>query len=208
MFGDGANPAVFLSSGITEPSGIFVTYEDAERVSSATARLRSAFPITPIFARAQTRSEAQYLQSIGATEVVIEADELPRSASAFAWSTKLWPTSSINLRSVDDPFGQKRLKRVASFAAGLPLEITNRLFELFISMDQDMSGQISQDELANLVSKTNAGLHSDDELQEMVASIRTNVTGPLDILGFCRFYGKASPLIKEALTNAYTRQAD
>ena len=202
LYGDASNPAVVLSSGIKEPTAIFISYEDMARVLSATVRLRSSFPDTPIYTRAQTRSEAQSLKDIGATEVVVETDELPRSASAFLWSTKFGPTTPSLLQPTDDPDGQRRLKQAASAASGVPLEITNRLFELFESMDQDMSGRVSMDELANLISKTNAGVHSDDEVEEMLSWIRESIVQPLDVVGFCRFYAKASPLIKQALTDA------
>lgn len=202
LFGDGSNPAVLQSSGITEPSAIFVAYEDAARVLAATSRLRSAFPGTPIFTRAQTRAEAQYLKSIGATEVVIEADELPRSTSFFVWSTKLWPATPSLLQADGDVAAENQLKRAASVASGLTYDITNRLFDLFQSIDQDMSGRVTADELSNLITKTNAGVHSDDEVQEMLACINAEVVEPLDVLGFCRFYSKSSSLIKQALADA------
>eukprot|EP00977_Amphora_coffeiformis_P018155 scaffold6242_cov168-Amphora_coffeaeformis.AAC.7 len=197
LYGDGSNPAVVLSSGIKKPTAIFITYEDAARVFTATVRLRSSFPTTPIYTRAQTRSEAQSLKDIGATEVVIEADELPRSASAFLWST-----TPAQLKPMNDPEGQELFKQAASTASGVPVEITNRLFELFESMDQDMSGLVSVDELANMISKTDAGVHSDDEIERMSSWIRENVPQPMDVVGFCRLYAKATPPIKQALTDA------
>lgn len=202
LFGEASNPAVIQSSGITDPSAIFIAYEEAERVSAATARLRSSFPSTPIYTRAHTRSEAQSLKGIGATEVVIEADELPRSTSAFVWSTKLWTSTLLRLEALGDPVAQERLKRSASVASGVTPDMTNRLFELFQSMDQDLSGRVSANELANLISKTNAGVHSDDEVEEMLAWINDDVVEPLDVVGFCRFYAKSSPLIKRALSDA------
>jgi len=50
---------------------------------SAVARLRFSFPDAPIFTRAQSRHEAQELLEVGATEAVVEFDELPRSAQAL-----------------------------------------------------------------------------------------------------------------------------
>lgn len=50
---------------------------------SAVARLRFSFPEAPIFARAQSRYEAQELKEAGATEIVVEFDELSRSAQAL-----------------------------------------------------------------------------------------------------------------------------
>lgn len=54
-----------------------------EQVISAVSRLRFSFPKAPIFARAQSRHEAQELKEAGATETVVEFDELPRSAKAL-----------------------------------------------------------------------------------------------------------------------------
>ena len=54
-----------------------------EQVMSAVARLRFSFPKAPIFARAQSRHEAQELKKAGATETVVEFDELSRSAKAL-----------------------------------------------------------------------------------------------------------------------------
>ena len=58
-------------------------YLSHEQVMSAVARLRFAFPHSPIFTRAQSRYEAQELKEAGATEIVVEFDELPRSAQAL-----------------------------------------------------------------------------------------------------------------------------
>ena len=65
---------------ITPPT---LSHYSHEQVMSAVARLRSAFPSTPIFTRAQSRYEAQELKEAGATEIVVEFDELPRSAQAL-----------------------------------------------------------------------------------------------------------------------------
>jgi len=83
MFGDSANPEVIMAHGVEKPRALFVSYDDHEQVMSAVARLRFAFPESPIFTRAQSRYEAQELKEAGATEVVVEFDELPRSAQAL-----------------------------------------------------------------------------------------------------------------------------
>lgn len=54
-----------------------------EQVMAAVARLRYSFRDAPIFTRAQSRGDAQELMEAGATEVVVEFDELPRSAKAL-----------------------------------------------------------------------------------------------------------------------------
>lgn len=83
MFGDSANPEVILAHGVEKPRAFFVSYDDHEQVMSAVARLRFSFPEAPIFARAQSRFEAQELMEAGATEIVVEFDELSRSAQAL-----------------------------------------------------------------------------------------------------------------------------
>ena len=80
MFGDGENPEVLKSHGVLSPKAIFISYEDHEQVMAATTRLRSSFEDTPIFTRAQSRKEADELQCAGATDVVVEMDELARSS--------------------------------------------------------------------------------------------------------------------------------
>jgi hypothetical protein len=68
--GDGANPNLLRSSGIKEPKAVFVTYQDHNRALSATARIRVAFPDTPIYVRAAKRKESRDLLLAGATEVI------------------------------------------------------------------------------------------------------------------------------------------
>ena len=80
LYGDGENPEVLRSNGVEEPRAIFVSYERHDRVLAATSRLRTSFARAPIYARAQSGREAQELKSAGATEVVVELDELPRSS--------------------------------------------------------------------------------------------------------------------------------
>ena len=80
MYGDGENPEVLRSNGVENPRAIFVLYQDHDRVMAATSRLRTLFDRTPIYTRAQSRQEAQEFKSSGATEVVVELDELPRSS--------------------------------------------------------------------------------------------------------------------------------
>jgi len=80
MYGDGENPEVLRSHGVSDPRAIFVSYEDHERAMAATSRLRTTFAEAPIYTRAQSRREARELKIAGATEVVVERDELPRSS--------------------------------------------------------------------------------------------------------------------------------
>eukprot|EP00578_Thalassiosira_sp_NH16_P003639 CAMPEP_0181136308 /NCGR_PEP_ID=MMETSP1071-20121207/33111_1 /TAXON_ID=35127 /ORGANISM="Thalassiosira sp., Strain NH16" /LENGTH=681 /DNA_ID=CAMNT_0023223003 /DNA_START=356 /DNA_END=2401 /DNA_ORIENTATION=+ len=83
MYGDGENPEVFRSHGVHDPRAIFVSYEHHERAMAATLRLRTSFVDTPIYTRARSRHEAEELKEAGATEVVVEMDELGRSSPYF-----------------------------------------------------------------------------------------------------------------------------
>ena len=77
IYEDGENPEVLRWNGVENPRAIFVSYQDHDRVMAATSRLRTLFDRTPIYTRAQSWQEAQELKSAGATELVVELDELP-----------------------------------------------------------------------------------------------------------------------------------
>ena len=171
----GANPSVIRSCGVQDPVAIFVAYEKSERVFAATSRLRGAFPDTPIYTRAQTRAEAQALESIGATEVVVEADELPRSAVALLQTTEALTTREISAREEDV------------------------LMELFQCLDQDGSERVSPEEIANMLRKSNAGLRTDDEVEALEAWVRSKFSEPLDFQQFCQVYIRAPEFVQNAM---------
>lgn len=83
MYGDGENPEVISAHGVHSPRAIFIAYDHHEKVMAATSRLRTIYPNTPIYTRAETRKESIELEVAGATEVIVERDELPRSAPAL-----------------------------------------------------------------------------------------------------------------------------
>lgn len=56
LYGDGSQPAVLLTSGITNPKLFAVTYSDPEMCFRAVERLRVSFPSVPIYARLVTLS--------------------------------------------------------------------------------------------------------------------------------------------------------
>lgn len=197
LFGDGSNPAVIKSSRVKDPTAIFVTYEDPGRVSSTTARMRSSFPNTAIYTRAQTRSEAQALKTLGATEVVVETDELARSAVALVWGNKLWALKPL-LPGEDTT----ALRQAAAAAAGVSLELIDELLELYECLDTDVSGLVDADELVAFIRKSNSGVASDEEIEIMENWVRDVVTAPVDPIGFCRVYVRAPSLIKQALNDA------
>lgn len=197
LFGDGSNPAVLLSSGVKEPMAIFVAYEDPGRVSSTTARLRASFPNAAIYARAQTRFEAQALKSLGATEVVVESDELPRSAAALVWGKKLWDAPATLAGEDATP-----LRQAAAAASGVSLELIDQLLEVYECIDADASGHVDANELIVFVRKSNSGVASDEEIDTMEKWVKEVVTAPVDPVGFCRVYCRAPALIKRALNDA------
>jgi hypothetical protein len=88
LFGNGENPEVLRHHGVENPRAIFISYEEEEQVMAATTRLRTLFADTPIYTRAPSRKEAEDLKAAGATEVVVEHDELARSARSLLQSTK------------------------------------------------------------------------------------------------------------------------
>lgn len=195
LFGDGMNPAVLKNSGVESPRAIFVAYEDSGRVSAATARLSASFPDSAVYARAQTRSEAQALKSLGATEVVVESDELPRSATALVWGNSLWDSTPAMLEGVE-------LREAAASAAGVSLELITDLLDVYKCVDIDGSGLVDADEMNQFIRRSNSGVASDDEIETMENWIKEIVTSPIGPVGFCRVYVRAPALIKRALNDA------
>lgn len=197
LFGDPSNPEVLRSNGVTHPRAIFITYDEHSMVLSATSRLHIAFGETPIYTRAQTRSEAQSLRAAGATEVIIESDELARSAPVLVRSA----TMEIPTFASTPRIGAE-LRRAAANAANVPEDEVDGLLEMFSSIDQDGSGLVDADELLGMVSKSNAGLATDQEVLEMDVWLHQVVPSRLDAVEFCRLYVSAPAVIQEGLRNA------
>ncbi len=194
LYGDGANPEVLRSSGVTNPSAIFISYQDHTDVLSATSRLRNAFSNTPIFARAHSRFEAQVIEAAGASEVVVEADELPRSALALLigdWNRPIMSSLSRDLL----------LKAVAK-SSDLTLDEVETILEWFNCMDQEQSGLIEPSDLAMVIRNSNSGVCSDEEIAQMELWIKTVVKKPLDYIGFCKMFVKAPETVKRALADS------
>jgi len=198
LYGNGANPSVIRSSGVTEPTAMFVTYEQHSDVVSAVTRLRTSFPSTPIYARSSNRLQAQELEDMGATEVVIESDELPRSAAALVWGKKLWALPG----SLAAVLGTEEVRRASADASGLSLELVDVLLEKYSYMDVNASGTVDEEELVSMLRMSNSGVISDDEFEAMEGWVRATVASPLDPVGFCRLYARAPPLVKRALDDS------
>lgn len=194
FFGNGASAEVIRSSGIVNPVAIFISYEDHSRALAATVRLRSSFANTPIYARAATRAEVQSLGTAGATEVVVEADELPRAAPSLVRG--VWRGNLVGEYVEDD----EQVRLAAAVAAGLPLSDVDRLLELFAGMDLDGSGLVSVIELENVLERTTNWIATDDEIAEFDDWVEAALSdvGPLDAIEFCRLYGRAPACIKKA----------
>ena len=194
LYGDGANPEVLRSSGVTEPSAIFISYQDHTMVLSATSRLRNAFEDAPIFARAQTRFEAQVLKAAGATEVVVESDELPRSAMALLIGD--WE------RSIISPLSRELLQKAVAKASDMTLAEVENMLEFFKSMDEEGTGLVNQSSLRDVIKRSKSGVLSDEEIEKTEEWITSVVKKPLDYVGFCRLFVKAPDAVKEAFKEA------
>ncbi|KAI2512935.1 TrkA-N domain [Fragilaria crotonensis] len=195
LFGDAANPQVLRSSGITDPEAIYVTYEDHYRVLSATSRLRAGFDHTPIFARAQTRAEAHSLKAAGATEVVVESDELPRSAATLLRMSKSMALTSPSMT-------QEQLRLAMAAAARITPEEVDHLLDLFKCMDETDSGFISASKILNVLRTSNSGIVSDDEMARMETWVSSIVKSPIPPIEFCRLYLQAPEIIRRSLSDA------
>lgn len=182
VYGDPGKPMVLRASGVTDPEAIFVTYSSHSRVLSTTSTLRSAFADTPIYARARNRAQAQALQAAGATEVIVESDELSRSAVALLNGAEL--EAEIDIYNTMDP-----------------QEIV-RLTELYECIDADESGFIDADELTAVIRKSNSGIVNDEQIAAEEKWLRTIVLAPIDVKEFCRLYVRAPQSIRNALGDA------
>lgn len=194
VFGNGANADVIRSSGITNPAAIFVSYEDHSRALAATVRLRASFAVTPIYARAATRAEVLSLGTAGATEVVVEADELPRAAPSLVRG--VWRGNLVGEYAEDE----EQVRQAAAFAAGVSVPDVDQLLELFAGMDQDGSGLVSVSELESVLERTTNWIATDDEIAEFDSWVEAALRdlGPLDAIEFCRLYGRAPDFVKKA----------
>jgi voltage-gated potassium channel Kch len=195
LYGDGNNPEVIRSSGVSHPRAIFVTYEEHNRAISATARLRAAFPDTPIYARATKRIEARNLQLAGATEAVVECDELAKSVPLLMRGE--YGAIDDNVYNAKEDF-----RVAASTAAAIPFSVVDELFELYDSLDMCATGLLDRGELIELFRKTKKGfIASDKEIKEMESWLETTTSAhmnPMDRIEFCRLYGRAPEFVKQS----------
>ncbi|KAF5448376.1 hypothetical protein F2P56_028918, partial [Juglans regia] len=75
LYGDGSRPAVLQSAGISSPKAVMVMYTGRNRTIEAVQRLRLAFPVIPIYARAQDLAHLLDLKKAGVTDAILENAE-------------------------------------------------------------------------------------------------------------------------------------
>ena len=197
VYGDPSNPEVLRSSGVTSPRIIFVTHEEHALVLGSTSRLRTAFgDATPIYARAETRSQAESLREAGATHVIVESEGLAQSAPSLI-------STNLAYSRFAEPVSE--VKQAATAATGISEGKVDELLQIFQSLDQDGSGLINADELVEMVSKSStnaAGVASDEEVEKMNNWLRKEVPSSIDAVEFCRMFVTAPEDIQERLREA------
>ena len=205
-FGDGANPTLLRMEGVDEPRAFYVTYDAHSQCLAATERLRASFPSTPVYGRARTRSQAQELLSAGATQVVVETDELPRNAPELLLGSPApqpldtfeMPTPATNR---DD--GAATLRGVVTKALNVEPAEAARLVELHFSVDKDASGTVELAELRSALRRGNGGVVSDTQLADVERWLdKVYATEeehePLGFLEFCRVYLAAEQIMNRS----------
>jgi hypothetical protein len=163
---------------------------------SATARLRFAFPDTPIYARAGKRRESRNLQLAGATEVIVECDELARSVPQLLRGVWEGPLNDSDYDSNED------YRVAAAAAARISLPVVDDLFELYESLDLCATGLIGRDEVIEMFRKTKKGfIASDEEINQMENWLKQTSSAhmdPMDKIEFCRLYARAPDFVKQS----------
>jgi Kef-type K+ transport system membrane component KefB len=188
LFGDAANPQVIRNSGVTDPTAIFISYDEYNLALSAAYRLRQSFVDTPIYARARTRAEAQSLQAAGATQVIVESDELSRSAVALLKGTRVTPVLSF--------------QQEAATASGLSPSNADRLLQLYDCMNRESCGVVDSSVLVSKIRASNRGIASDEEFEFMEAWLNSVASQPIGAIDFCRIYSMAPEFVRDALGDA------
>jgi len=202
LFGDAANPEVLRISGISDPTAIFISYEEHGEVISAASRLRAAFPTAPLYAMSKTRAEADLIREAGANEVIVQQDEIPSSATALIMLIKL------SKKAVEALQGRTiaSVTAVASEENDLLLEIYNSIIATYPSGGFSGGGVVDADGLANALRKSNRSITSDQELDRMEAWIRAAIPGvngksPINEEEFCQLYRCSPPFVQETLSS-------
>eukprot|EP00566_Odontella_aurita_P007367 CAMPEP_0113545448 /NCGR_PEP_ID=MMETSP0015_2-20120614/11266_1 /TAXON_ID=2838 /ORGANISM="Odontella" /LENGTH=740 /DNA_ID=CAMNT_0000445813 /DNA_START=579 /DNA_END=2802 /DNA_ORIENTATION=- /assembly_acc=CAM_ASM_000160 len=192
LYGDPTDPGVIQSYGVSKPPAIFVALLDHDKAMLAVTQINEEFNETKIYARAQTRREASELKRAGAAEVVIESDELPRSAPALLRNTEDCWAAAV----------EEDVRLMAATSAGIGLEEAEELLELYGCMDADLSGRVEAVEVKQMLRKSNTGISSDQEIEKLEAWVDGAVPAPLDPVQFCIMYARAPAYIKDALGDA------
>jgi len=197
LFGDSSNPEVLKSSGISDPTAIFISYEEHGEVVSAASRLRAAFPTVPIYATSKTRAEAELIREAGANEVIVQQDKIPSSALITLDTLSKKAMEALQGSTIESPVTEV----VASEEDDLLLEIYNSIIAKYSG-----GGVVDADGLANVLRKSNRSITSDQELDRMEAWIRAAVPGvngkrPINEEEFCQLYRCSPPFVQETLSS-------
>ncbi|GMP38742.1 hypothetical protein CsSME_00009880 [Camellia sinensis var. sinensis] len=75
LYGDASRPTVLQSAGISSPKAVMVMFTGKKRTIESVQRLRLAFPVVPIYARAQDLAHLLDLKKAGATDAILENAE-------------------------------------------------------------------------------------------------------------------------------------
>ena len=159
LYGDGASAALLSSAGISAPRAIFICYSKPAQVKAATMRLREKFSETPIFARAANRDQVNALMEAGATDVVVETDEVAlQFAHCISDSAVEEIRLNLQLALEGEPTVTKgitveesaRLIRNSAAEAGVSVRTASRLYSLFASFDLSKDGTLQRDEVARI----------------------------------------------------------
>lgn len=198
LYGDGASPTVLKSAGVNNPRALFIAYVDHPRVLSAVCRLRVAYPVAPIYTRARNRDEACQLLDAGATEVVIEGDELSRSAVALLRGEWVCSTTERERR-------YELRKSVASVMEDTDEEEIAYVLDVFACLDYRKEGVVRLGDVKDLVRKSNSGMVSDEDMTKMEYWLMEEWGKGgggrkyMDEIEFCKMYVKAPESLRLVL---------
>ncbi len=135
------------------------------------------------------------MKAAGATEIVVESDELPRSAVTLLRMSKSMALTSPIMT-------QEQLRLAMAAAARITPEEVNHLLDLFKCMDETESGFISASKILNVLRNSNSGVVSDDEMACMETWVLSIVKSPIPPIEFCRLYLQAPEIIRRSLSDA------
>eukprot|EP00607_Mallomonas_marina_P010758 CAMPEP_0182421836 /NCGR_PEP_ID=MMETSP1167-20130531/7354_1 /TAXON_ID=2988 /ORGANISM="Mallomonas Sp, Strain CCMP3275" /LENGTH=832 /DNA_ID=CAMNT_0024599371 /DNA_START=104 /DNA_END=2602 /DNA_ORIENTATION=+ len=184
MYGDGSEPLVLQTAGVTAPRALVVTYDDDEICTKSVQRLRYTFPGVPIISRANNRQGLFEVLDAGANRVIPDDREAALSmASSVLESLGADPNDLKELRqdsrgmmelAEEDAYTLMREKRIAAGAA----ERANSVFSLGARSPLGVAAEA----LTDMVESANelAAAERDEKTERLTRTTKT-VTVPLEI---------------------------